>query len=172
MADAPARPRCMQSPESAAPPNHAQGAAPLTRHYAALDGVRAIAVLMVISYHAGNPFHLNGGMGVIIFFVLSGFLITGILSEEIQNIGRIRFGNFYLRRVLRLMPALVLATALFAVLFTYASKHFPGRVVLICLTYTANWIKALTQISLEWMDHCWSLACEEQFYLVWPLVVF
>ncbi|GHC58770.1 acyltransferase family protein [Roseibacillus persicicus] len=140
-------------------------------YYHSLDGLRALAVGVVLIAHAGSPFPRSGSVGVEIFFVLSGFLITGILSREFQESGAVSRKNFYIRRLLRLTPALLLAVALFAVLFSLTHHYFPTREVAIALTYTANWAEALWNLDLGAMAHCWTLATEEQFYFLWPFVI-
>ena len=77
-------------------------------YWPALDGLRAVAVMIVLLAHAGFAYPRSGGVGVDVFFVLSGFLITGILSRDFQRSGRIHLRNFYMRRFLRLVPCLVL----------------------------------------------------------------
>jgi peptidoglycan/LPS O-acetylase OafA/YrhL len=139
-------------------------------YYPSLDGLRALAVMIVLVAHAGFPFPQSGGVGVDIFFVLSGFLITSILADEARQ-GRIYFRNFYARRMLRLMPGLLLA-CLFVLVTTWVI-HRQLDVVpeVAALTYTTNWIRAFTEIRLEPLEHCWSLAIEEQYYLIWPIVI-
>ncbi|MBP7141853.1 MAG: acyltransferase [Opitutaceae bacterium] len=140
-------------------------------YYPALDGVRTIAVGIVLCAHGGVSWFRSGGVGVDIFFVLSGFLITTILSNERQRTGSIRFRNFYARRFLRLAPALVLTCVLVAVAKAALGESFPSVDIALALTYTSNWARAFYNYQLTWLDHCWSLAIEEQFYLIWPLIV-
>lgn len=140
-------------------------------YYPALDGLRTIAVGIVLCAHGGVPWFRSGGVGVDIFFVLSGFLITTILSGEWARTGAISFRNFYARRFLRLAPALVLTCALAAGAMPSLEGRFPGTEILLALSYTANWALALYNYHLTWLNHCWSLAVEEQFYLLWPLVI-
>lgn len=140
-------------------------------YYPALDGLRTIAVGIVLCAHGGVPWFRSGGVGVDIFFVLSGFLITTILSGEWARTGAISFRNFYARRFLRLAPALVLTCALVAGAVPWLEGRFPGTEILLALSYTANWALALYNYHLTWLNHCWSLAVEEQFYLLWPLVI-
>jgi len=138
-------------------------------HYAALDGLRAISVIIVMLAHAEFPYPRDGAVGVEIFFVLSGFLITGILSREFERTGRIDRKNFYMRRLLRLMPCLVLTLILFSVFFVIQKHHFPTGIVAVCLTYTSNWARPYWD--LDGMAHSWSLGVEQQYYLVWPFVI-
>jgi len=140
-------------------------------YYPALDGFRGVAVLIVLLAHAGVPYLKSGGVGVDLFFVLSGFLITSILAGEFERTGNISRFRFYARRFLRLTPCLLVAVALFAVLFFLQYGDVPGKIIALSLTYTSNWARAIYDYSLLSMDHTWSLAIEEQYYLVWPLVI-
>lgn len=139
--------------------------------YPALDGLRTIAVGIVLCAHGGVTWFRSGGVGVDIFFVLSGFLITTILRTERQRSGTINFRNFYARRFLRLAPALFLTCAVVAVAKPAFGEAFPGTDLALALSYTANWAQALYGYYMTWLNHCWSLAIEEQFYLIWPLVI-
>lgn len=140
-------------------------------YWGSLDGLRAFAVLIVLFSHAGFPYMKSGGVGVDIFFVLSGFLITTILSAEVETSGHINFLRFYIRRFLRLVPALVL-TCVFFLSWTLVSEgHFPFKILLTVLTYTSNWARALFNFNLSSLGHTWSLGIEEQYYLLWPVVV-
>lgn len=135
-----------------------------------LDGVRAVAIGLVLVNHAtgwyiGWPLAaLVGRVGVTMFFALSGYLITGILVAERERTGAISLRGFYIRRVARLAPALLLMLAFVAVVFG-PSVGFVGA-----LTYSTNWLLS-TQGDLGAVSHTWTLAVEEQFYLVWPLVL-
>jgi peptidoglycan/LPS O-acetylase OafA/YrhL len=140
-------------------------------YYPALDGLRTIAVGIVLCAHGGVPWFRSGGVGVDVFFVLSGFLITTILRGEWARTGAIDFRNFYARRFLRLAPALLLTCALVGVAKPLFGEPFPGTDILLALSYTANWAQALYGYYMTWLNHCWSLAIEEQFYLIWPLVI-
>lgn len=140
-------------------------------YYPSLDGLRTIAVAIVLCAHGGVPYFRSGGTGVDVFFVLSGFLITTILITEHARTGAINFRNFYARRFLRLAPALFLACTIVAVGMPVFENRFPGTEVALSLSYTANWAIALYDYHLTWLNHCWSLAIEEQFYLIWPLVI-
>lgn len=143
------------------------------RYEPRLDGIRGIAVLLVFTFHATGA--LPGGwVGVDIFFVLSGYLITTILSREVDRTGTIDLRNFYARRVLRLAPALVLAVALSVPLMLafHADQSYPlWGVALGVLGYAGNWMQVAIPTSLGPLSHTWTLAIEEQFYLVWPLVL-
>lgn len=141
-------------------------------YYPALDGLRTIAVGIVLCAHGGVTYFRSGGVGVDIFFVLSGCLITTILIGERDRTGGISLRNFYARRFLRLAPALFLAGVLAAGGMVWLEGRFPGTELALAWSYTANWALALYNFQLTWLNHCWSLAIEEQFYVIWPLVIF
>jgi peptidoglycan/LPS O-acetylase OafA/YrhL len=137
-----------------------------------LDGLRAVAVGLVILTHAHWPWTNNGGdAGVTAFFVLSGYLITGILQRQLEREGSVRVADFYRRRVTRLAPALLGLLA-----FTVAIGLWVGWVsdwrlgVVSCLVYVSNWVQ-VAGVPIGPLGHTWSLAIEEQFYLVWPAVM-
>lgn len=145
--------------------------------YPALDGFRGVAIALVVVAHA-FPGDLPGGiMGVDLFFVLSGFLITGLLLEELDDHGSIATRAFYLRRARRLFPALGVLVVLALVLTAITGSNLnpamtPLRITVpLVLLYVGNWWVGITQQGLGWFAHTWSLAIEEQFYLVWPFVV-
>ena len=152
-------------------------------YHPSLDGVRGVAVLAVLLLHAyvpvtvpilGNYLELlgiGGFLGVDIFFVLSGFLITALLFQEREANGKIDFKKFYARRALRLLPALylyLLASISYTVAFR-PSKESAGalRDVAVITFYLSNWIP----INIYTLRHVWSLAVEEQFYLFWPFIL-
>jgi peptidoglycan/LPS O-acetylase OafA/YrhL len=144
------------------------------RYYPALDGLRAVAVSIVLVAHAGVPGLASGGVGVEIFFTLSGFLITSLLLAEHHATGSISFRRFYARRFLRLMPALwlvvgsVMAAALALGLFR---RHFVLDAAY-ALAYITNWARIAWWTSVDSpLAHTWSLAAEEQYYVIWPIVV-
>jgi peptidoglycan/LPS O-acetylase OafA/YrhL len=143
----------------------------------ALDGVRGIAIAIVVSFHAfGWP--KAGTLGVDLFFVLSGFLITTLLLEEHSRSGRIGVRAFYVRRARRLLPALFVMLFPF-LLIAGAAAIFRGSVASSllrglggALTYTSNIVVAVDPSSVPAaLIHLWSLAAEEQFYIVWPLLL-
>jgi peptidoglycan/LPS O-acetylase OafA/YrhL len=138
-----------------------------------LDGMRGIAVLLVIMMHTGLL--ANGYIGVDVFFGLSGFLITTLLMEEWDGTGSISFRRFYERRARRLLPALFLLVAAFAlvyVIFNPFSGWSLGHRVATTLLFVNNWVAGLGhQNDLGVLNPTWSLAQEEQFYLLWPLVL-
>ena len=141
------------------------------RYYPALDGVRAVAIGIVLAAHGGVAWFRSGGVGVDLFFVLSGFLITSILAAEVAATGGLSLRHFYARRFLRLAPCLLLTCAFVAVALHLTTGRVPWSAIGIALTYTANWVRAFSDADLSWLIHCWTLAIEEQFYLFWPLVV-
>jgi peptidoglycan/LPS O-acetylase OafA/YrhL len=143
----------------------------------ALDGVRAVSVTAVLLYHAGFSWMHGGFFGVEVFFVVSGFLITSLLLDEQERSGRIALSQFWLRRARRLLPALVLvllAVGVYAALDGSAlmrsdlRRDYPWA-----LLYAANWGQIVGGAqyfgNLSPLRHLWSLAVEEQWYLVWPL---
>lgn len=137
-----------------------------------LEGLRGLAILLVLVFHA-MPGALPGGfIGVDIFFVLSGFLITRILLDEHQRRQRVSLKAFYLRRCLRLMPALTLLLGAFIVFsfITYPSEQQQSLwgEVAISAIYMTNWARAFDLYSFQFLGHTWSLAIEEQFYMLWP----
>jgi peptidoglycan/LPS O-acetylase OafA/YrhL len=153
-----------------------------TDYLPGLEGLRAFAVLAVILYHLDIPGLFSSGfLGVDIFFTVSGFLITAQLIRQFQEDGTIAIGNFYLKRARRLFPA-VLALLVFCVLVTdWIAKDAAWRTrsdVLPALFYFSNWWQIFSEQSYFEMSgrpallqHLWSLAIEEQFYIVWPLLL-
>ena len=140
-------------------------------HLAALDGLRGVAILAVMFFHATldqGPRPSGGFLGVDLFFVLSGFLITALLLQEWERTGGVALGAFYARRALRLLPALfgVIAVVLLAPGLFYQSAR-PWRDAALAALHTTNWVMAYGG-SIGFFDHTWSLTIEEQFYLLWP----
>jgi peptidoglycan/LPS O-acetylase OafA/YrhL len=142
-------------------------------HRAALDGLRGVAVLMVVACHVLDTwhvrFHARGAAGVCVFFALSGFLITSLLVEERDAHGSVAFGRFFRNRALRLFPALAVVAL---VVTAYEVLTGTGTLAMLApvALYVANWATVLAQ-PLGYMSHAWSLSIEEQFYLFWPLVL-
>ena len=139
----------------------------------ALDGVRGIAILLVVASHLALPgMEGAGAIGVTVFFALSGFLITGLLLAEHDRTGRIHLRAFYARRARRLLPALVVTTAAtVAVSGFFGPWFFEWRDLLPVLLYFGNWVEAIPGVDLGVLGGTWSLAVEEQFYMLWPLVL-
>jgi len=147
----------------------------------ALDGVRALAVGAVVMFHLPATALGGGYLGVDIFLVLSGYLITALLMAEAEGTGTIRLGRFWMRRIRRLIPALVVMLAVTAAWMAIADWALLARtrtMLLAGLGYVTNWYV----VAVPWIpwspdarsgayEHLWSLAVEEQFYLVWPLVM-
>ncbi|WP_370582503.1 acyltransferase family protein [Plantibacter sp. VKM Ac-2880] len=144
-----------------------------------MDGLRAFAVVAVIAAHAHVPWFHGGGVGVEVFFGISGFLITYLLIQEQKKNGRIALGLFWLRRLVRLMPALILLLVCingFAIVIApFTSNDYLNQSVIATpsvLFYFANWMVVATNSAfLGWFGPLWSLSVEEQFYFVWPIVV-
>jgi peptidoglycan/LPS O-acetylase OafA/YrhL len=137
-------------------------------HLPALDGVRAVAVFLVIFYHFGIP-HVPGGHGVMIFFVLSGFLITWLLIKENEKNGTISLTGFYKRRTLRIFPAFYVYWFLLVGYFLLSHKPVLWPHAWSAFFYTSNYYNAIKGDPNTGFSHTWSLAIEEQFYLLWPL---
>jgi peptidoglycan/LPS O-acetylase OafA/YrhL len=140
-----------------------------------LDGLRGISILAVMVFHAGLPLTGGGFLGVDVFFVLSGFLITCLLIQEWDRAGSVNLKLFYLRRAARLLPALLLFLAgccVYAiVLQTPGDARVTYRAALLSLFYVGNWVLAQEPGALGALGHTWSLSVEEQFYLAWPLLL-
>lgn len=157
-------------------------ARPKSRYIPSLDGLRAFAVLAVIAYHMGMPWAAGGLLGVTIFFVLSGYLITSLLVIEFQGTGRINLPDFWLRRIRRLFPAIVFSVVTIAVLCTIFNHALLTKLrpdVIPSLLFFNNWWQIFHNVSYfdalgspSPVTHFWSLAIEEQFYLIWPVLLF
>lgn len=141
-----------------------------------LDFLRALAVMLVLADHSGIPslgpvLLTNGGLGVEIFFVLSGFLITWILLAEYRTSGQIRLKDFYQRRAARLLPAFYLYVAAGLAILWVTRKPIPWEAVVSASLYVVNYYQAFTGAAPHFLSHCWSLAVEEQFYFLWPCLL-
>lgn len=147
-----------------------------------IEGLRAIAVVAVMLYHAGLAFLPGGFAGVDIFFVISGFLITSLMIREVTATGRLRLSAFWARRARRLLPAATLALLFSAMLAVWvlpdSDRSAFGGDIVAAATYVVNWrlgyrsVDYLAQdVGSSPVQHFWSLAVEEQFYIVWPLLI-
>ena len=140
-----------------------------------LDGLRALSVLVVVAFHSGV---IEGGwIGVDVFFGISGFLITGLMVAEHERNGSVALGAFWMRRLRRLVPALIVLLGLVAVLVQINQLDVTARNIWGALTYSTNWVHIFGGTSYwdqfatpDPLRHLWSLAIEEQFYVVWPIV--
>jgi peptidoglycan/LPS O-acetylase OafA/YrhL len=147
----------------------------------ALDGLRALAVVAVFAYHTHLPWARAGFLGVDVFFVLSGYLITALLLVEYEREGRIDLIRFWCRRARRLLPALIAVLAVVAVAVPLLAPEQAHRLradLLAALGYVSNWRLIFENQSYfaaagrpPVLQHLWSLAVEEQFYLLWPVVM-
>ena len=150
-----------------------------TRYWPALDGLRALAIVPVVWHHVGGDrggLWSRGPLGVELFFAISGYLITSLLLRERAATGTISLAGFYLRRSLRIFPLYYAVLGLYALLVLVLEPHtaagagfwrnLPGF-----LTYTSNWIVSETDSGRVIFYFAWSLACEEQFYALWPAAV-
>jgi len=144
-----------------------------------LDGIRALAIVAVLVFHLNAPWLPGGFLGVDVFFVVSGFLITTLLVREHERTGRIAFREFGVRRARRLLPALVLtvtASVLIARLVSSDLLVHVGRQIVGALTFSTNWVEITAgssyfdQTAPQLFMNFWSLAVEEQFYLLWPAI--
>lgn len=150
------------------------------RYMPGLDGVRAVAVIAIIIYHL-NPQWLSGGfLGVDTFFVISGYLITSLLLTEYHNTGKIELMSFWLRRVKRLIPAvlfLVMGVIVLSLIFMPTEIQKVRADTIAAIFYVSNWwyimqnVDYFEQFAVQPLKHLWSLAIEEQFYLVFPIVL-
>jgi peptidoglycan/LPS O-acetylase OafA/YrhL len=137
-------------------------------HLPSLDGLRAIAAFLVVFYHAGLDWS-PGGLGVLTFFVLSGFLITWLLLKEEEQSGTISLKSFYARRSLRIFPAFYAYWLLVSAALLLTHKRFVVAQAISSLFYVNNYYQALHGDPNTDFSHTWSLGIEEQFYLLWPL---
>jgi len=149
-------------------------AAPGSR-ISSLDGLRAISIVLVLTNHAIPGTHsfifrllfLHAALGVNVFFVISGFLITSLLLKERSETGGISLRLFYIRRALRILPAFCVFVGAVAILNAYGIVRVPAAIWPYVLTYTVNFSTQAPWV----LGHLWSLSVEEQFYLLWPLVM-
>jgi len=135
-----------------------------------LDGLRAVCVFTVIGQHLGQNSPIPGSLGVSCFFVLSGFLITYLMLKEYAETGALSIPAFYARRALRIFPAYYVFIALTFLIAYVRHGAWPISLSVTALTYTVNYYIATEHIA-SGIAHAWSLAVEEQFYLLWPIAV-
>ncbi len=135
-----------------------------------LYGLRGLVAMAVVLSHLGLT-AVNAIYSVICFFVLSGFLITYLLLREIDKTGDISLRRFYCRRTLRIFPAFYVYAAVYVTLKSLMHHEVEWPAVMACLTYTGNYYFSITGHPDSTMAHTWSLAVEEQFYLLWPFIV-
>lgn len=152
-------------------------------HRSDIEGLRAISILLVVAYHSGFSLFSGGFIGVDVFFVISGYVITATIVKEIEKTGTFSFVSFYSRRAKRLLPAAVLMTAgtvifSFAFLSPLATKEITKSAIA-ALSFTSNmWFAVLSSnyfgpnTAENPLIHTWTLSVEEQFYLFWPLLIF
>src|ERR671921_314566 len=148
------------------------------RYMPGLDGLRAIAVIAVIAYHLDPDLIPGGLLGVGVFFTLSGYLITDLLLGQREATGRLKLGDFWMRRARRLLPALFLMLAVVVAWVTLLDRSQLTSLrgdVLAAVAYVSNWWNIVREASYfarfgppPPLDHLWSLAVEEQFYRIWP----
>jgi peptidoglycan/LPS O-acetylase OafA/YrhL len=151
------------------------------RRLPGLDGLRGIAVLAVIIYHADVSLLVGGFLGVDVFFVLSGFLITSLLIDELTKTNTVDRARFYMRRIRRLMPALFLVlffSVLVSGLFVLDAAYHVRRDLPWAMTFVLNWSYLFFEQSYfvnisrpPLLQHLWSLSVEEQFYVIWPIML-
>jgi peptidoglycan/LPS O-acetylase OafA/YrhL len=140
-------------------------------HRPGLDGARGLAIVLVLAGHALPVGFAAGWVGVTLFFVLSGFLITSLLLEERAITGTVRLRQFFERRVRRLLPAFVVVSAVVLLSMVVIGQAEQGIFIgLVAASYISNWVIG-GGTWLGPMSHTWSLAIEEQFYLVWPITM-
>lgn len=155
---------------------------PRSSFRADIEGLRAIAVISVVIYHLQSMWLPGGFVGVDIFFVISGFLITSHLIRELQKTGKVALGKFYARRMVRLIPAATLVLIASAVAAALFAPQTTWRQISVDITgaafYVVNWVFGarsvdyLAEDSVESpVQHFWSLSVEEQYYFVWPLLI-
>ena len=146
---------------------------PSSGYIPSLDGLRAASILIVFVSHAGLGHLVPGGFGVTVFFFISGFLITALLCREFDSFGKIAFRAFYVRRALRLMPPLfiALATAATLVLLGFINVEIDVPTLAAQILFLSNYYQIYgSSQSIPGLGVLWSLAVEEHFYLIWPMV--
>ena len=162
--------------------DHQTPARPKSRYIPALDGLRTLAVVAVVLYHLNLTWAQGGLLGVTIFFVLSGYLITRLLLNEVAKTGHIDLKSFWIRRIRRLFPAVVtvvVVTCALCTIFNHVMLTKMRPDILPSLLFFNNWWQIAQDVSYfnalgdpSPLTHFWSLAIEEQFYLIWPPLLF
>ena len=175
------KPRTRRRPASGHTERPVPASGSKKRYIPAIDGLRAFAVFAVILYHMGAPFARGGLLGVTVFFVISGYLITGLLTAEWESTGTINLPQFWFRRIRRLFPAIFLVIVVMAAVYSFASPLLLTKMrpdIIPGLFWFENWWYILRDLSYfeaagapSPLTHFWSLAIEEQFYLVWPILL-
>jgi peptidoglycan/LPS O-acetylase OafA/YrhL len=144
-------------------------------HLKGLDGFRGVAIFLVVLFHSRLAGTYTGFIGVDMFFVLSGYLITRLLVEEWEQTNRVSLKRFYVRRCLRLLPALLVLLICFVVISWVCFSRKAGlqaiRESLVAFFYMMNWARALHISDSIALGHTWTLSIEEQFYLIWPCLL-
>ncbi|MFZ4810312.1 MAG: acyltransferase family protein [Ilumatobacteraceae bacterium] len=162
------------------PPPAQKGQISRVPHLPGLDGLRALAVVAVMLYHARSSWLHGGFLGVEVFFVISGYLITLLLIGEHERTGTVDLRSFWIRRFRRLLPAMYVMLALLMVYLAVFMRQAQGRVrgdILAGVLYVSNWYQIwvgagyTANEAFAPLRHLWSLAVEEQFYFIWPLVM-
>ncbi|EFU70275.1 acyltransferase [Aliarcobacter butzleri JV22] len=151
------------------------------KYRADIDGLRAIAILSVLIFHLDAKYLSGGFVGVDIFFVISGFLITSIIKKEIEETSSFNFKNFYIRRIRRLFPALFVTLAITTIIvaFIFSPTHLSsyGGSLVTSLLSVSNfffWVESDyfdVSSKVKPLLHTWTLSIEEQFYLIWPITL-
>jgi peptidoglycan/LPS O-acetylase OafA/YrhL len=144
-----------------------------SRYFPALDGLRAVSIFLVVALHSGDALFIrwHGTVGVTVFFVISGWLITTLLLREEDRLGRVRLGAFYVRRAFRLLPVYFAVLALVLVALAVAPGEGNGLAPMLrALPYYVTYQNEFAPSAA--FGHTWSLAVEEKFYVVWPLLAF
>jgi peptidoglycan/LPS O-acetylase OafA/YrhL len=154
------------------PLRHNPNAYPLGYH-PGLDGLRGAMTLGVLAAHISESWCPGAFVYMDTFFLMSAYLITSLLIKGWRRDGRIAFGRFYKRRVLRLFPAFYVMLAVFSVAAYFLLDDFKGQMlgVLVAATYVSNWTRAFEVEMPQFLGHTWSLSIEEQYYLLWPLLL-
>lgn len=147
-----------------------------TKHFAALDGLRAVSILLVLAFHANSSLwtSLNGWLGVTIFFVISGYLITTLCLREEDRRGRVSLAAFYIRRACRILPLYYVVLLAYVVVAIGLNVHDQRERLVDAMPYYASYLNDFTPFAPAGtpFQQSWSLGVEEKFYLVWPAVAF